>query len=75
MPANIFEEKPKRVGPQRGRMALTSFLVALAFVAIMVRAWFVRVNDNQKYIGESKRQHQTTVSSVTTWRHSRPQRS
>ena len=62
MPANIFRrKKPREAGPQRGRMALTSFLVALAFVAIMVRAWFVQVNDNQKYIGESKRQHQTTV--------------
>lgn len=62
MPSNIFRrKKPREVGPQRGRMVLTSVLVALAFAAIMIRAWYVQVHDNERYIGESKRQHQTTV--------------
>ena len=59
MPANISRKKPQ-AGPQRGRMALMSFLLR-CFCCHHGCAWFVQVNDNQKYIGESKRQHQTTV--------------
>ena len=62
MASNIFRRKKQpEAGPQRGRMRLISVLVALAFIAIMVRAWFVQVHDNEKYIADSKRQHETTV--------------
>jgi cell division protein FtsI (penicillin-binding protein 3) len=62
MASNIFRrKKPPEAGPQRGRMTLISVLVALAFVAIMIRAWYVQIHDNEKYISDSKRQHETTI--------------
>ena len=50
MPRNIFRRKePTELGPQRTRMRFVSILVAMAFVGIMARAWFVQVHQNDKY--------------------------
>ena len=63
MSRNIFRrKKPVEVGPQTFRVRIVAIVVALAFAAILGRAWYVQVKSNELYISKSKSQHETTLT-------------
>ena len=62
MGANFFRRrKPKEPGPRRGRMLWTSIVMALAFLAVLVNAWYIQVNQNDHFLERSRDQHETTI--------------
>ena len=63
MGRNIFRrKKPVEVGPQTLRVRVVAIFVAMAFAAILVRAWYVQVESNELYIAKSKNQHESTFT-------------
>jgi cell division protein FtsI (penicillin-binding protein 3) len=62
MSRNFFRRrKPVEPGPRRGRMLWTSIVMALAFLAVLVNAWNIQVNQNEHFLERSRGQHETVI--------------
>lgn len=62
MPANHFRRRtPVEPGPRKGRMLLTSTVLAIGFAVLMIRAWDLQVRKNAHYVARSEGQYRTTI--------------
>ncbi|MEE2787948.1 MAG: penicillin-binding protein [Myxococcota bacterium] len=62
MNRNFFRRKaPRERGAGRTRMLVVAVAMALGFIGVLSRAWYLQVERNDLYLKRSKGQHQTTV--------------